>query len=231
MSLSFLIAASSCALVAHLGEAEHRRIGAVGRHVEHADRELGAEPAAQLRERRAVVAVSSFVRLVELATSFGQLGKRAPSASSCFQAVELSSMLASRNAAVEAGKAWAARPSVPAAPAAPALSELPQPASTRPARASAAHAGERCRRTGGVERSCPHFIGERGSRDDGANARAMPNIFEPEFDQQREHPASAPSARASAGSSRRSASAPASGRSSPARRPIRTTTTWPRRSC
>ena len=30
-------------------------------------------------------------------------------------------MFASRNATVEAGKAWAARPSVPAAPAAPAL--------------------------------------------------------------------------------------------------------------
>ena len=39
-------------------------------------------------------------------------------------------MFASRNATVEAGKAWAARPSVPAAPAAPALLELPQPAAT-----------------------------------------------------------------------------------------------------
>ena len=77
-------------------------------------------------------------------------------------------MLASRNAAVEAGKAWAARPSVPAAPAtALAVSELPQPASTRPARASAAQhrravAGGR----EGVERSCPHFIGGRDRAKD-----------------------------------------------------------------
>ena len=61
--------------------------------------------------------VASLADALNCATSFGQLGKRAPSAISCFHAVELSSMFASTNTTVEAGKACAARPSVPAAPA------------------------------------------------------------------------------------------------------------------
>ena len=61
--------------------------------------------------------VAPLALALKSATSFGKLGKRAPSASRRFQASEFASMLASTNATVVAGKACAARPSVPAAPA------------------------------------------------------------------------------------------------------------------
>ena len=151
-------------------------------------------------------------------------------------------MFASTNATVEAGKACAARPSVPAAPAAPAL-----------ARAAAAgehegHEGEGGAREqqapedrGRVESSCPHFIGPpagsephpggAGSREGGAKPGPCPISSSRSSISSASIPASAPSARASAGSSGCSAWARASGRSSPARPPIRTTTTSPRKSC
>ncbi len=92
--------------------------------------------------------VASLALLLNSATSFGKLGKRAPSASRRFQASDVESMLASTNATVVAGKAWAARPSVPAAPAAPlALLEPPQPASASATRARAAQPGSARRRT------------------------------------------------------------------------------------
>ena len=57
--------ALEAALVGDLGEPEHCRVGAVGRDVEDADRNLGAQPGAHLRERRP--AVGGLVRgLVEL---------------------------------------------------------------------------------------------------------------------------------------------------------------------
>ena len=174
-------------LVAHVGEAEHRGIGAARRHVEHADGDLRAEPAAQLRERRAVVG-GVVRRLVELASrasaSSGSAGRARAAAS---RPSSVSSMFASTNAAVEAGKAWAARPSVPAAPAAPALPEPPQPAATRPrgrGRSTAASSWRRPGRRRVVMSALYRRRIERPCRE----ACAMPNIFEPEFDQQREHP-------------------------------------------
>ena len=96
-------------------------------------------------------------------------------------------MLASKNAALDGGNAWAARPSVPAAPATAALSEPPQPTSAIATRASTAVAGSRCRRTGSRRVVMPALYRRRIERPC-REACGMPNIFEPEFDQQREHP-------------------------------------------
>ena len=73
-------------------------------------------------------------------TSLGQEGKRAPSASICFQLSEPRSMLTSKNAIELAGAACAPSPSVPAAPAEPPPLEPPQPAAMMPQAAIAASA-------------------------------------------------------------------------------------------
>ena len=140
--------------------------------------------------------VALFAALSNSATSFGQLGKRAPTASRRFQASDFSSMLASAKATVEAGNAWAARPSVPG-------SARGSAGGTRAAAAGEhdAHQDERGERSQRRQRSVrrrgvmPALYDRRRIARLRPEAFSMPNIFEPDFNQRLEHPASAPARR------------------------------------
>ena len=164
-------------------------IGAVGRDVEDADRDLGAQPGAHLRERRARRRwpCSPPCRTPPRASASSGSARRAPAGASrrrtsrrCWHRAK---------ATVEAGNAWAARPSVPAAPAAPpAALEPPQPESTTPTRTSAANAARRRRTSMRRREVMTALYDRRRIARHRREAVSMPNIFEPDFDQRREHP-------------------------------------------
>ncbi len=230
--------------IAHLGEPEHGRIGsrrparrgrpppAPGRARSAAGRPTGSPPP-----------VSPAMPFWIWPANFGQLGKRAPIASSCFQAVEFSSMLASTKPAVEAGKACARAPvgargtgdgtgRVGAAAAGEHETREGERSADRQQVPDAREASSHHVRTLDAPISSGTSFGalRAGSRAIGANPVSCPTSSSRTSISNGTSPASAHCAHGSAGSSRVSGSAPASGRSSPARRPTRTTTTWPRKS-
>ena len=203
--LVLLERASRLALVAHLGEAEHVGIGAVGRHVEHADRDLGAEPRAHLRQRRAAVGglVGALVEVGRRASGSSGSARRAPAG-------------ASRRRS--ARRCWRrrTRPWWPGRPGRRGRRCRRRPRRRRPCSSCRSR---RARGPRGRERRSPGAARRRtvwregvisrtlealrrfseaslgfeprrcaGSRAGGAKPAAMPNIFEPEFDHQRVHP-------------------------------------------